>query len=292
MLDKNQIIEIQKKLTPKTGAESFIYETLEDIKYIKKTFVHVGFRLLEAVQLHYVEELGYENIAELAEHVFDIKKSTCYDLINIAKYYCNGMQLKEEYQNFSQSQLIELCHTPAHLHTKITSDMTVQDIRDYKNCYKNSSSYKGIHYSEPQKAIEEYRKDKKENSRRPEKEINNTSNIKKEITPCTITAFASILAKNTDFNCAIAGNNYYHMAEEIFKILKENQLRLQEDFTKEYDEFIYEFYSATEEGLTGVYRCRSFEDKERAIKLHKKKKKPFEIKTFRQINSKVYKIDD
>ncbi|MBE5756898.1 MAG: hypothetical protein E7342_03765 [Clostridiales bacterium] len=291
MLSKNQIAEIQRKPSSELSfAESFIYNTLEDIQVIKKNFVRVGYRLLEAVQLHYVEELGYNNIYELAEDVFCIKKSMCYDLINIATYYCNGMQLKERYKNFSQSQLIELCHVPSHLQEYITSDMTVLDIRDYKNCFKYSGVYNGIPVNEPYKAIELYREKKTNNSGRPEN--NQTQSIRTSANNknvCTYTNFALLLSLDRDFNYYMSSKNYNNMIERIFEILKENNLSLFADFLEpSFDSFLYEFYSTTDEGLTGVYRCVTFEDKEKAIELHKKKKRPFLIKIFKQIKEQVF----
>ena len=138
MLDKNAIQDIYNK-RERTPAEDFIFNTLEDIEYIKNRFVVIGYRLVEAVRNDYVFDLGYSDITELAEDVFGIKKSMAYALMNISRYFCVGMELRDNYKCFSQSQLIEITQCPAYLQSSITSDMTVQDIRDYR---KILSGYK------------------------------------------------------------------------------------------------------------------------------------------------------
>ena len=114
-------------------------------------------------RLGYFRTLGYENITDCAEHLFGIKKSTTYSLMHIASCYCDGMVLKDKYKNYSQSQLIEMSTANALLEDKITSDMTVADIRDLKKALPNyASRYKGIYYDKPFEIIAQYRKDQEE----------------------------------------------------------------------------------------------------------------------------------
>lgn len=160
MLDKNAIQEIYNK-KERTPAEDFIFNTLEDIEYIKNRFVVIGYRLVEAVKNDYVFDLGYSDITQLAEEVFGIKKSMTYALMSIAKYYCNGMELKEKYKPFSQTQLIELARTPVYLCSSITPDMSSRDIIDFRKALSGyKTSYEGIDMSEPDKIINKYRENK------------------------------------------------------------------------------------------------------------------------------------
>ena len=160
MLDKNAIQEIYNK-KDRTPAEDFVFNTLEDITYIKNRFVVIGYRLVEAVKNDYVFDLGYSDITQLAEEVFGIKKSMTYALMTIAKYYCIGMELKENYKPFSQTQLIELARTPGYLCSSITPDMSSRDIIDYRKALSGyKTSYDGIDMSEPSKIINKYRENK------------------------------------------------------------------------------------------------------------------------------------
>lgn len=162
MLYKNSIQEIYKK-RERTPAEDFIFNTLEDIENIKNRFVVIGCRLVEAVRNDYYIDLGYKDIVELSENVFGLKKSMTYALMNIAKYFCIGMELREHYKSFNQSQLIEIAQCPAYLQSSITSDMSVQDIRDYRKILSGcKTSYNGIFFEgNAKKIVDTYREDQR-----------------------------------------------------------------------------------------------------------------------------------
>ena len=96
-------------------AESFVYETKEDIKTIEKQFFKIGFRLNEAKANNYFTELGYSDIYELAEEEFGFKKTTAKVFMAIANTYCERtsagvkkMWIASPYKSFSQTQLTEM----------------------------------------------------------------------------------------------------------------------------------------------------------------------------------------
>ena len=166
MLDNTQIQKIKKTSFGSLPAQqSFINLIYEDINDIKHKFIDIGFRLDEAQRLHYPEELGYNNIHELAEHLFGFKKSTTYSLINDYQRFGYKMKLLPEYEKFSQSQLTEMCSLPEYMLKHITNDMTIQDIRDYKKAYNELTVWNEETVKNTKKLIEDYRNSKKENSR-------------------------------------------------------------------------------------------------------------------------------
>ena len=122
-------------LTLEESMIKFIYEDLNDIKH---KFVDIGFRLKEANNLKYYTRLGYETIEQLAEDLFDMKKSSVYSLIGIAEIFCDGRNLLPEYEKFSQSQLTEMLSMyPTH-YKMIGADMTVSEIREFKKAIRSN----------------------------------------------------------------------------------------------------------------------------------------------------------
>lgn len=168
MLDKNDIdLILNKPFKELTEAESFVFNVLTDLTAIKDRFVLIGYRLVEAVKNDYYIDLGYKDIVELSENVFGLKKSMTYALMNIAKYYCVGMELQDKYKPFSQSQLIEIARTPGYLCSEITYDMSVRDIIDYRKALSGTkTSYDGIYMSEPKKIVKKYRENKEAEKQR------------------------------------------------------------------------------------------------------------------------------
>jgi hypothetical protein len=179
MLNNNEIQQIKESSFGSLPAsKSFINLIYEDINDIKHKFVDIGFRLAEAQRFNYPEELGYNNIHELAEHLFGFKKSTTYSLINVYQRFGSKMKLLPEYEKFSQSQLTEMCSLPEYLLHHVKPDMTIQDIRDYKKAFNELTVFNEDTIKEPKKLIEDYRNSKKEDSRRPENNKIENSEIK------------------------------------------------------------------------------------------------------------------
>ena len=95
-----------RKITP---AEEFVKNVNSSLNEIKKNFFTVGYLLSEASQKKYYRELGYNTIIECAEDLFDFKKTTTYDLMNIYHFFHDRkapLQLQKSVENFSQSQLV------------------------------------------------------------------------------------------------------------------------------------------------------------------------------------------
>lgn len=152
-----------------TLAQSFVRYIHEDLLQIKQPHFDIAWRLREAKQLNYPAELGYADIYELSEVEFGFKKSSTAAYIAIATEFMNygNMSVREGYKVFSYSQLVEMLPLGGYDRTRITPDMTVKQIRKYKQDHKFVTLENGdyVMYGEltdKQKAnYEEYRERKK-----------------------------------------------------------------------------------------------------------------------------------
>lgn len=151
-----------------TLAQSFVRYIHEDLLQIKQPHFDIAWRLREAKQLNYPAELGYSDIYELSEVEFGFKKSSTAAYIAIATEFMNSsMVVKDEWKTFSYSQLVEMLSLGGYDRTRITSDMTVKQIRKYKQDHKFVTLENGdyVMYGEltdKQKAnYEEYRERQK-----------------------------------------------------------------------------------------------------------------------------------
>ncbi len=92
-----------------TVEEDFVNLVNLELNDIKHTFFKIGFRLLEANNYKYYKKLGFKSIVECAETLFGFKKTTTYDLMNVALLFKDEkapMRIDERYDKFSQSQLV------------------------------------------------------------------------------------------------------------------------------------------------------------------------------------------
>ena len=114
----NDIVAIEeingiKKNEENAFAFGFVENVKADMLDIRDKFFEIGFRLDEACRLKYYKKLGFDDIGELAETLFDIKKTTAYDLMSIynftVKYPIKGKpRMNEIYAQFSQSQILQI----------------------------------------------------------------------------------------------------------------------------------------------------------------------------------------
>ena len=95
-------------------AQAFVRYTKEELHDVARSFFKIGFRLSEANKYRYYEELGYDNIIDLAEDIFGFKKSTAYGLMQVYQH-CKSrdkndsdLTMDKAYQDFNFSQLQEI----------------------------------------------------------------------------------------------------------------------------------------------------------------------------------------
>ncbi len=201
MLEKSEIERIKNTSVLKlSGGEESVNLIFSHLNDVKNSFCSIGFWLKKIVELKYYDKCGYVNIADFAEHVFGIKKSTTYGLIAIAGRYCEGQFLKDEYKDFSQSQLIEMANTNCLIEDKITPDMTIADIRDFKKALNGfSTCYKGIYYDKPFEIIAQYRKDQEEKFQTSGKTESVPEEPVEEVKPKRKDYFGSLFEDRTTF---------------------------------------------------------------------------------------------
>ncbi len=130
-------------------AEDFANKVLGELNDIKHTFFRIGFRLREANDFKYYKELGFESIADCAEALFGFKKTTTYDLMNIALMFKDDdfpMRINKYYDRFSQSQLVVLSSMGSYerdfLAKICSSSDTVAEMRRAKK-YLHDSLFRG-----------------------------------------------------------------------------------------------------------------------------------------------------
>ena len=92
-----------------TVEEDFVNLVKLELNDIKNSFFKIGFRLSEANRCKYYKKLGFNTIEECAEALFGFKKTTTYDLMNVANSFGDRkapMMLDSKYQGINQSQLV------------------------------------------------------------------------------------------------------------------------------------------------------------------------------------------
>lgn len=139
----NSLIENEHVAEPEESyARAFIRYTNLELNDIKHTFIKIGFRLSEANENEYYKELGYENIAELAEKEFDFKQTVTYNLMQIWRFAHdadNPMYIDVRFDKYTQSQLLEMSRSKQLKSTKyrlarlIPETATKEEIRRFIN---------------------------------------------------------------------------------------------------------------------------------------------------------------
>lgn len=119
-------------------AQQFVKFVNEDLLQIKQPHFDIAWRLREAKERNFAEELGYKDIYELSEAEFGFKKSSTAAYISVATEFMSNteMRLQGRYQSFGYSQLVEMLALDWYDRQKISPDMTVKQIRKYKKDHK------------------------------------------------------------------------------------------------------------------------------------------------------------
>lgn len=126
-----------------TVEEDFVNLVRREMNDIKNSFFKIGFRLGEAQRMRYFKKLGFDTIEECAEALFGFKKSTTYDLINVASRFSDPkapIALADNYKKFSQSQLVLFTSVKYQFKDFIklcSPDDTIDKLRRAKNYWTN-----------------------------------------------------------------------------------------------------------------------------------------------------------
>lgn len=121
----------------------------QDIADVKKRYISLGFHLHEMELCGYHEELGYDNFYECIEKNFHMDKSAVSRVISVWNEFCSKddadsrkMWIDDRYEKYSYSQLVEILPLKEQERRRVTSDMTVSQIRNYKKSLKEQTSKK------------------------------------------------------------------------------------------------------------------------------------------------------
>ncbi len=124
-------------------------EIEQEYTELKATTLKLAFLLYDIYTKKTFQIDGYNTITDMAMEKFHISRGFCNNCINICKKYgtfdkatkqCIG--IRNEYQGFSVSQLCEMLPLKAETREKVTSDMTVKQIRELKKATKQKPKKK------------------------------------------------------------------------------------------------------------------------------------------------------
>lgn len=140
-LTKGKIFMNDNAIVSQTSGELARYtEKIKDrIKVIADNFFYVGYYLWEVKYFKYYLEGGYKDIYDFSEKELSFKKSSTKNFISLVEKYADYSQgsypkmwMAEKYKSFGYSQLTEMLSLSPSDRDKITSDMTVKQIREKK----------------------------------------------------------------------------------------------------------------------------------------------------------------
>lgn len=106
----------------------------ESVK-IQKSFVKIGWYLKHIRDDKLYMEDGYANIYECAADQFGYSQSTVSRFINICEKFSkdkDSPELDDRYEGFDKSQMVEMLPLEQEDLEKVTSEMTVKEIREIK----------------------------------------------------------------------------------------------------------------------------------------------------------------
>lgn len=137
---KKYILNMDVEKVPESGKE-VDYNSLDDcvvsisnkLNGIAKSFIEIGTILVHIQENKLFSQRGYDNLLSFTEAEFSLSKTQTYNLISVSKKFSIDGMLKEGYDNFSFSQLVEMLSLSESEFKLISDDMEVKDIRKIKN---------------------------------------------------------------------------------------------------------------------------------------------------------------
>lgn len=140
---------------PRQAAYSSVKYLYTDITDIRKYYIRLGFHLNEFAQCEYYHDFGFATLEEFCEKNLGLDKSAVSRCINVyknfnaslSKSFKNGvesrgcaMDLAEEWQDYSYTQLCEMLPLTEEQRKDIKPEMSVKQIREYKKNLKSKKS--------------------------------------------------------------------------------------------------------------------------------------------------------
>ena len=103
-----------------------------------KEYLYIGFLLREVRDFGYYKEKEYLDVYDYAGAELGFKKSSVKNFIAISDTFCHvdkgcpTMFLEDKYEKFKYSQLCEMLSLSESQRSKVSPDMTVREIREFK----------------------------------------------------------------------------------------------------------------------------------------------------------------
>lgn len=122
------------------GARHSLKYILSDLTDIKQSYIRLGFHLIEFNAYEYYKDFGYLTFSEFCEENIPLDKSAISRCMAVCENFCikdtpfsrPKMFLDSRYSDFNYSQLCEMVSMKEDDRKKITSDMSVKQIRELK----------------------------------------------------------------------------------------------------------------------------------------------------------------
>ena len=125
------------------GAKGSFAYIMQDILDIKSNYIKLGFHLDEFKRFLYYEDFGYSDFYEFCSVNLKMDKTVVSRVLSVFYNFsaCEDnvrkMWIDESYKEYNFSQLSEMLPLNIEQRKKVTPDMTVQQIRDYKRSLKS-----------------------------------------------------------------------------------------------------------------------------------------------------------
>lgn len=156
---------------PKVTAENFEGLVRDELGKIGEGFLRLGFYFEQAKTCRLYEPLGYGDVFELAEDLFDLKESSVYDMMAVWRRFHSvkdALSLREDCRGLKYSQLVECLRDKwgGNVVRVISSCDTVKETRAKVTAWNRLtgkiSGYPSLEEVENEVVREQMRKERKE----------------------------------------------------------------------------------------------------------------------------------
>ncbi len=167
-----EVVNQQNYLTLKTeydNIDSIINSVRSLLDSTVKNYLKIGY-LLSCIDDETLKKLGFESIYDFSKANFDLGITSTKNFINVYKrfaiiesgsenlesaiYHCQGIALKDEYEEYSMSQLVELLPVNDSDLENYNPEMTTKEIRMQKK-QSQLTDYEQYYYSLVEKRFKE-----------------------------------------------------------------------------------------------------------------------------------------
>lgn len=120
--------------------ETFKQEFDTEIHRAADSYVRIGYLLIEARDTDILKESGYATMSEFAKEAYGLSADQTSRFISVCERFGDTEgHLKEEYEDFGQTKLIEMLSLSESVTQSISPELTREEIRDIKNEVKEEN---------------------------------------------------------------------------------------------------------------------------------------------------------